>query len=97
MKLELSKHVLFEDSVSSSRCSFLLCKWFSLFHVGSWPPAETGPLVASLGSGNLRSSGPSHGMLLAMRRSEKVELGILVFCGYPPKTFGRFTGGYLFA
>lgn len=37
MKLELSKHVLFEDSVSSSRCSFLPCKWFSLFLLGSWP------------------------------------------------------------
>lgn len=39
MKLELSKHVLFEDSVSSSRCSFLPCKWFSLFLLGCWPMA----------------------------------------------------------
>lgn len=42
MKLELSKHVLFEDSVSSSRCSFLPCKWFPLFCLGCWPRQRWG-------------------------------------------------------
>ena len=69
-----------------------------VFIVSCWllAPSLPGPLVASLSSGNPRSGGPSREMLLAMRRREKAELGTLVFCRRPLKTFGRLTGGCLF-